>query len=89
MDDHKSSLARAGITTEGATNGNEAYSKEKLVAGMGAAVLYGVAGIDNSASYIDSWIRALKKDYHIVLKAASQAQKASDYILGAIWEKDS
>ncbi|WP_224768249.1 hypothetical protein [Metabacillus idriensis] len=53
-----------------------------------------VAGIDNStidksASYIDSWIRVLKKDYHIVLKADSQAQKASDYILGVLWDDDS
>jgi antirestriction protein ArdC len=54
---------------------------------MGAAMLCGVAGIDNStiensASYIDSWLRALKKESRLVLQAAAQAQKAADYILG-------
>ena len=54
---------------------------------MGAAMLCGVAGMDNrtienSASYIDSWLRALKKDSRLVLQAAGQAQRAADYILG-------
>jgi antirestriction protein ArdC len=66
---------------------HKVYSKEELVAEMGAAMLCGVAGIDNStiensASYIDSWLRALKKDSRLVLQAASHAQKASDTILG-------
>jgi len=54
---------------------------------MGAAMLCGVAGIDNSiiensASYIDSWLRALKKDSRLILQAAAHAQKAADNILG-------
>lgn len=89
---HKSRLARAGITTEGVAFGDAVYSKEELVAEMGAAMLCGVAGIDNStiensASYIDSWLRALKKESRLVLQAASQAQKASDYILGESWDQ--
>lgn len=88
---HTSRLARTGIKTKGVAFGDEAYSKEELVAEMGAAMLCGVAGIDNStidnsASYIDSWLRVLKKENRLVLQAASQAQKASDYILGEIWE---
>ena len=38
--------------------------------------------LENSASYIDSWLRALKKESRLVLQAAAQAQKAADYILG-------
>jgi antirestriction protein ArdC len=54
---------------------------------MGAAMLCRVAGIDNStiensASYIGSWLRVLKKESCLVLQAATQAQKAADYILG-------
>jgi antirestriction protein ArdC len=84
---HKSRLARPGITTQSVAFGDEVYSKEELIAEMGAAMLCGVAGIDNStiensASYIDSWLRVLKKDSRLVLQAAAQAQKASDYILG-------
>ncbi|SMQ86875.1 Antirestriction protein ArdC [Bacillus sp. OV166] len=84
---HQSRLARPGIMTEGVAFGDEIYSKEELVAEMGAAMLCGMAGIDNStlensASYIDSWLRALKKESRLVLQAAAQAQKAADYILG-------
>jgi antirestriction protein ArdC len=84
---HKSRLARAGVTTQGVAFGDEVYSKEELVAEMGSTMLCGVAGIDNSiiensASYIDSWLRALKKDNRLILQASAQAQKAADYILG-------
>ena len=89
---HQNRLARPGITTQGVAFGDEVYSKEELVAEMGAAMLCGMAGIDNStiensASYIDSWLRALKKDSRLVLQAAAQAQKAADYILGETKEK--
>jgi antirestriction protein ArdC len=67
--------------------GSEDYSKEELVAEMGAAMLCGVAGIqsrtlDNSASYLQSWINRLRSDSRLIVSAASQAQKAADYILG-------
>jgi antirestriction protein ArdC len=83
---HKSRLNRKGIETVAAF-GSETYSKEELVAEMGAAMLCGMAGIDsstidNSASYIKSWLRALKDDSRLVIQAASQAQKSADYILG-------
>ena len=60
---------------------------------MGATMLCGVAGIDNSiiensASYIDSWLRALKKDNRLLLQASAQAQKAADYILGETKDKN-
>jgi antirestriction protein ArdC len=53
---------------------------------MGAAMLCGVAGIesrtlDNSASYLQSWISRLRSDSRLIVSAASQAQKAADYIL--------
>ncbi|MCY7854992.1 zincin-like metallopeptidase domain-containing protein [Bacillus spizizenii] len=79
---HKSRLAR----TFG-TFGDEKYSKEELVAEMGAAMLCGIAGIENntienSASYIKSWLSALKDDNRLIFHASAQAQKAVDYILG-------
>jgi antirestriction protein ArdC len=84
---HQNRLARPGITTQGVAFGDEVYSKEELVAEMGAAMLCGIAGIDNStiensASYIDLWLRTLKKESRLVIQAAAQAQKAVDYNLG-------
>ena len=58
---------------------------------MGAAMLCGVSKIENktienSASYIESWIRVLKGDKEFAVNAASKAQKASDHILGISFE---
>ena len=83
---HPSRLAREGIMKHNPF-GSEDYSKEELIAEMGAAMVCGVAGIesktlDNSAAYLQSWISRLKSDSRLVVSAAAQAQKAADYILG-------
>ena len=67
--------------------GDTNYSKEELVAEMGAAFLCGVAGIENrtadaSAAYIKGWLDKLSQDMRLLVQAASQAQRAADYILG-------
>jgi antirestriction protein ArdC len=66
--------------------GSEVYSKEELVAEMGAAFLGAEAGLpdnlDQNAAYIKSWLTVLKNDHGFVISAASQAQKATDHILG-------
>ena len=67
--------------------GSELYSKEELVAELGAAMLCGITAItpktiENSAAYLKSWIDVLKSDSRMVVFAASQAQKAADYIQG-------
>ncbi|MED4456166.1 zincin-like metallopeptidase domain-containing protein [Metabacillus fastidiosus] len=88
---HKSRLNRDGII--GITHfGSETYSKEELVAELGAQMLCSIAGIhnepviDNSASYIKSWLGKLKDDKTLLVKAGGQAQKAADYILGIKFE---
>lgn len=83
---HESRLSRPGVTDPqrfGETN----YSKEELVAEMGAAFLCGTSGIENrtignSAAYISSWLKCLEDDNKLVVHAAAQAQRAADYILG-------
>jgi antirestriction protein ArdC len=68
--------------------GDNNYSREELVAELGACYLCGFTGIenrtiDNSAAYLASWLKVLKADNRMVLIAASQAQKAVDLILGS------
>lgn len=87
---HEKRLNRSGIT-ELAAFGSETYSKEELVAEIGAAMLCGVAGIDNStiensAAYIGGWLRKLRDDKKLIVHAAAQAQRAADYILGVSFE---
>lgn len=84
---HKSRLDRD--LTKIAAFGSHDYSKEELVAEMAAAFLCAEAGIDNvtldnSASYLQGWIKVLKGDSKLLVSAAAQAQKASDYILNRI-----
>ena len=82
---HGNRLARRSIL-EPSYFGSHEYSKEELVAEMGAAFLCGHAGIDtitieNSAAYIKGWLKALKNDKTLLVYAAAQAQKAADYII--------
>jgi antirestriction protein ArdC len=82
---HPSRVAREGIMNHNPF-GSEDYSKEELVAEMGAAMLCGVAGIEshtleNSVAYLQCWIKKLKSDSRLIVSAASQAQKAADFIL--------
>ena len=38
---------------------------------------------DQSAAYLKSWLRALADDKRLIFKAASEAQKAADWLLQA------
>ena len=70
------------------------YSFEELVAEFGAAFLCGFTGISNpetdalQASYIDGWSKVFRKDTRIILRAASAAQRAADYIRGKVVKQD-
>ena len=83
---HESRLNRSSLSeTKGF--GSDPYCREELVAEMTAAMLCGYAGIDgktleNSAAYIQHWMEKLEEDPKLVISAASQAQKAADYVLG-------
>lgn len=84
---HQKRLARFGNSPDEHMFGSESYSKEELVAELGAAILCGHVGIvertiDNSAAYVDAWIKQLNDDKTLIVHAASRAQKAVDYILG-------
>jgi antirestriction protein ArdC len=62
-------------------------AKEELIAEMTAAMLCGIARVEqktleNSAAYLKTWISRLKSDSRLLVSAASQAQKAADFIQG-------
>lgn len=83
---HASRLARKGVTDMVAF-GNHTYGQEELVAEFCAAFLCGMTGIapatvENSASYIEHWKKAVRLDNKLVVMACAQAQKAADFVLG-------
>ncbi len=89
---HASRLNRPGIA-DVARFGSRDYSKEELVAEMGAAFLCGHCAvenrtIDNSAAYVASWLARLRKDSKLVVQAAAQAQQAADWVLGTTWDAE-
>jgi len=83
---HPKRLNRESIA-EAAPFGSPIYAAEELVAEMSAAYLCAEAGIspaviENQAAYVAGWLKKLREDRKLVVHAAAQAQKATDYILG-------
>lgn len=85
---HKDRLGRLDCSVKFAGFGSEDYSKEELIAEIGSAFLMNHIGIetpktfDNSAAYIQSWLRVLRNDNRFIVSASSKAEKAIKYILG-------
>ncbi len=81
---HAKRLNRKTLTESDFFGGHN-YSREELVAEMGSAILGATIGlekeIDNSAAYVAGWLKKLNSDRSFVISAASQAQKAVEYIL--------
>jgi antirestriction protein ArdC len=91
---HKDRLAREGVV-DPISFGSHKYSKEELVAEIGAAFLAAETGIDgqgalldNSAAYIGHWLSKLENDHKLVVQAAGQAQRAADLIKGVKYEEE-
>lgn len=63
------------------------YSKEELIAEISTSMMLGTLGVtdteifDNSISYLNSWLKVLKKDITMITSASQNAQKAVNYIL--------
>ena len=96
-DEYYSTAFHESVHSTGAANrlnrkvsnkfGNDDYSKEELVAEIGAAYLCNISGIatdrsnKNSSAYIQGWVNVLQNDNKFIISAAAQAEKAVKYIL--------
>jgi antirestriction protein ArdC len=71
--------------------GSKLYTEQELEAEFASAFLCNESGIDNtlenSAAYIQSWMKSFKDNPAMIITAASKAQKTADYILGMNEEK--
>lgn len=67
--------------------GSEDYSKEELIAEIGAAALVNHCKLEtsqsfrNNSAYIQNWLSVLKNDKRFIVSAAGKAEKAVNYIL--------
>jgi len=80
---HRSRLNR----DQGGSYGTRKYAFEELVAELCAAfscASLGIVPTVRHADYIGSWLEVLRDDNRAIVRAASQASKAADYLLGFV-----
>ena len=77
----------SGLAVSSSVFGDEDYSREELVAEIGAAAILHELGIEtdstfrNSSAYVQSWLKALRNDTRMIVTAAGRAEKAARLIL--------
>jgi len=79
---HRSRLAR----DHSGSFGSKSYAREELVAEMAGAFICASLGIVPTvrhADYIGSWLEVLREDNRAIIRAASAASKAADYVLAS------
>ncbi|TPI11629.1 DUF1738 domain-containing protein [Mesorhizobium sp. B4-1-3] len=96
---HRTALHELGHATGHATRlardlsgsfGTKKYAFEELVAEITAAFACAALGIVPTvrhADYIGSWLKVLRDDNRAVVRAASQASRAADWLLGHLPEE--
>ena len=80
---HRSRLNR----DQSASYGTRKYAFEELVAELCAAfgcASLGIVPTVRHADYIGYWLEVLREDNRAIVRAASQASKAADYLLGFV-----
>ncbi len=70
----------------GSKFGNAIYAMEELVAEISAAMMGAQLGfqpghIEDSAAYVQSWLKVLRDDKRAIVKAAAAAQRSADYLM--------
>lgn len=86
---HRSRLNRPTLYQDGKAD----YAREELVAELGAAFVSAAIGIkvhdrEDHAAYLSHWLQALRADKRAIFTAATQAQAASDMLLGMMGAHD-
>ena len=70
--------------------GSKAYAFEELIAELSASFICYHLGFEYStqhSAYIKDWLEVLKEDKKAIFRASSQAQKATEFILGEVQEE--
>lgn len=81
---HESRLNRSLVSFSA---DRKSYATEELVAEMGAYAIMHKLGIDtndsseNSVAYLHDWAESIKADSHLIVNAASKAEKAVNFIM--------
>jgi antirestriction protein ArdC len=78
-------VRRLGISEEGRF-GSKEYAAEELRVEIASAFVCSTLGLDpdisNTAAYLSNWLERLRNDNREIFRAAADAQKIADYLLG-------
>ncbi|MEM1396152.1 MAG: zincin-like metallopeptidase domain-containing protein [Pseudomonadota bacterium] len=71
---------------KGSKFGNATYAMEELVAEISSAMMGSQLGfepghVEDSAAYVQSWLKVLRDDKRAIVRAAAAAQRSADYLL--------
>ena len=81
--------ARGSTAISPARIGSKKYAFEELIAELCAAfscASLGIVPTVRHADYIGSWLEVLREDNRAIVRAASQASKAAEWLLGFLSE---
>lgn len=82
---HSSRLDRTNMGMDSSNFSEEEYAREELRAEIASYHLKAMLGIngeaENHASYVQSWLMALKNDKHEIFRAARDAEHIVDHLL--------
>ncbi len=63
----------------------KAYAFEELIAEIGNVIICAHLGLtpdfEQSAAYVESWLKALREDKRAIFRAAAEGQKAADFLI--------
>jgi len=84
---------RSGVG--GGVFGSEQYAKEEVRAEMASAILGSLLGLDpyhpegdhQHINYLKGWLKAIKQDKYEVRRAAADAQKIVDWLVGDLYDE--
>jgi antirestriction protein ArdC len=83
---HWSANQRRLAISDGGYFGSREYAAEELRVEIAANFVCSTLGIDpdisNTAAYLSSWLEKLRNDNREIFRAAADAQKIADYLLG-------
>ena len=85
---HLLSAGRAVMVADRATSGACNHGEINIGNCMLCAQLGLEPEFDQSAAYVEGWLKALKEDSRAIFRAASEAQKAVDYIMARAAQVD-
>ncbi len=84
---YETAFHELGHWSESRLDWHGSYAQNELIAEMAACFLAAELGVPNGeglanhASYVKSWLDAMRGDHNYIFKASSQASKVADYLL--------